>query len=251
MRPTTWTRTSNCGTSVAADLRSRVPSVRMCSNWRRRRMLPRDGWLSDSCQSQRRKSLPEGDRSAHVERVEPSSEGPMLALWEARVVTVVSKADLALALAQNFNKGCRRARADLRYEEPQSERCAGGVSTGRSIGGTARTWRYGSRPPLPRYTRMQADFGLYSDLHLYYMWVLGGLSLSLNLSQHSQLGALMPKLTFLSALLARSNATALGAHQESASSPITVRNGYACGAFDLTPNLVLVAIRIHLTGQNQ
>ena len=35
------------------------------------------------------------------------------------------KADLGLALAQNFNKGCRRARTDLRYEEPQSERCAG------------------------------------------------------------------------------------------------------------------------------
>ena len=49
----------------------------------------------------------------------------MPSLWEARVAMEVSKADLGLALAQNFKKGCRRARADLLYEEPQAERYAG------------------------------------------------------------------------------------------------------------------------------
>ena len=37
-----------CG--VAADLRRRAPSVNWSGNWRRRRILPRDRWLSDSCQ---------------------------------------------------------------------------------------------------------------------------------------------------------------------------------------------------------
>ena len=41
----------------------------------------------------------------------------MPALWEARVAMEVSKSDLGLAIAQNYDKGCRQARADLRYEE--------------------------------------------------------------------------------------------------------------------------------------
>ena len=115
----------------------------------------------------------------------------MPSLWEARVAMEVSKADLGLALAQNFKKGCRRARADLLYEEPQAERyaglspragasgTAGGVSTARSIGRTAWAWRQGSRPPLPRYTRVKAVCGLYFELHLYNMGFWGA-SLSLS-----------------------------------------------------------------------
>ena len=101
----------------------------------------------------------------------------MPSLWEARVAMEVCKADLGLALAQNFKKGCREARADLRYvrgairakrQPPSASWCiwtAGGVSTGRSIGRTARAWRHGSWLPLPRYTRVQAVCGLYFELH--------------------------------------------------------------------------------------
>ena len=100
----------------------------------------------------------------------------MPALWEARVVMEVRKADLNLALAENFNKGCREAREDLRYEErsrsdaPTSFRKL--VQLGRRRGidgpvhrGTARTWRHWSRPSLPRYTRERAVGGLYSQSH--------------------------------------------------------------------------------------
>ena len=59
VRPAPWTRTSDCGWGVAVDLRSRVPSVKRSWNRRRRRILPRDGWLSHSCLSQSRKSLME------------------------------------------------------------------------------------------------------------------------------------------------------------------------------------------------
>ena len=38
---------------------------------------PGTGWWSHSCQSHSRWSLPVGDRSAHFERVEPSSDGLM------------------------------------------------------------------------------------------------------------------------------------------------------------------------------
>ena len=74
----------------------------------------------------------------------------MPSLWEASVAMEVCKADLGLALAQNFKKGCRRARADLLYLRAavgavgwplSASWCiwtAGGVSTGRSIGRTAR-----------------------------------------------------------------------------------------------------------------
>ena len=187
MRPAPWTQTSNCGAVVAADLRSRVPSVKWSENWRRRRILPRDGWRSHGCQSHSRRSLPVGDRSAHVESVEPGSEGPMPALWEARVVMEVCKVDLGFALSEAFIEGCREARADLRYE---GRNRSGTLASLRELvhlvrrrdidgpvhRGTARTWRRGSRSPLPRYTRMQADCGLYFELHLYNMGFLGGLS---------------------------------------------------------------------------
>ena len=172
----------------------------------------------------------------------------MPSLWEARVAMEVSKANLGLALAQNFKKGCRRARADLLYEEPQAERYAGlspraGASGppagyrrpdplgGRRVVGMAT--RQGSRPPLPRYTRVKAVCGLYFELHLYNMGFWGA-----SLSQHSQLGALVSKLNFLSALLARSNVGALGAHPESASSSTTTRKRYVCGALLSPPELL-------------
>ena len=230
-----------------------MPSVKWSGNWRWRRILPRDGWWSDSCQSQGRISLSEGDRSALVERVEPSSDGPMLALWEARVVMEVCKADLGLALAQRHSskavgkpeRTCAmRGAIGAKRRPPSANWCswvASAASTGRSIGRTARTWRHGSRPPLPRYTRVQAVCGLYFELLLYNMGVLPPLSLS----HPSQFGALVPKLNFLSALLARSNATALGAHQESASSPTTGRKGYVCGALLSPPELLEISPFCH------
>ena len=139
----------------------------------------------------------------------------MPALWEARVVMEVCKVDLGFALSEAFIEGCREARADLRYE---GRNRSGTLASLRELvhlvrrrdidgpvhRGTARTWRRGSRPPLPRYTRMQADCGLYFDFHLYNMGFLGGLSHththSHTLTHTSQLGALVPKLNFLSAL---------------------------------------------------
>ena len=123
-----------------------MPSVKWSENWRRRRILPRDGWRSHGCQSHSRRSLPVGDRSAHVERVEPGSEGPMPALWEARVVMEVCKVDLGFALSEAFIEGCREAERTCAMRgaigavrwPPSASWCiwsAGGISTGRSIGG--------------------------------------------------------------------------------------------------------------------
>ena len=68
----------------------------------------------------------------------------------------------------------------------------------------------------------------------YIIWGFGG---PLSLSQHSQLGALVSKLNFLSALLARSNVGALGAHPESASSSTTTRKRYVCGRVAVNPGI--------------
>ena len=183
--------------------------MRLCGDWQRRRILPRDGWRSHNCQRQSRKSLPEGDRRAHVQRVEPSGEGPMLALRKARAVMEVCKADLGLALAQNFNKGCRRTRADLRYEEPQSERYAGlsplagasGPPAGYRRAGPLGVRRgHGGIGPGRHYLGIQRC-GRLADSILNRTNIILGFSPPLSLSHHSQFWALVPKLYFLGALL--------------------------------------------------
>ena len=56
------------------------------------------------------------------------------------------------------------------------------AAPGTDRGRTAITWRHWYRSPLPRYTMVGAVGESYFELHLYYMGVLGGLSLSLTLS---------------------------------------------------------------------
>ena len=180
-------------------------SGKLCGNWKRRRIPPRDGWWSHSCQSHSRWSLPVGDRSAHFERVEPSSDGLMPSLWEARVAMEVCKADLGLALAQNFKNGCRRARADLLYEEPQSERYAG-LSPRAGASGPPAGYRragplggrrgHGGMGPGFHYLGTRG-YRRFVDSILNCSYIIWGFRGPLSLSQHSQLGALGPKLYFL------------------------------------------------------